>query len=58
MYWSNELRFTGDDTERLMDWMGDPPPGFEYKRAIESGSRYRTLIRKAYTEHATQTLDQ
>lgn len=58
VYWRNELRFTCDDTERLIDWMGDPPPGFEYKWAIESRSRYRKLKRKAYTEHATQTFDQ
>lgn len=25
------LLFTREDTERLLDWMGDPPPGFEYK---------------------------
>ena len=53
----HELRFTCDDTERFIDWMGELLPGFEYKWAIESRSRYRNLKRKASMEHATQTFD-
>ena len=25
------LRFTTDESKRLLEWMGDPPPGFGYK---------------------------
>lgn len=28
-----ELEFTASETEELLDWMGSPPPGFEYKWA-------------------------
>jgi hypothetical protein len=54
-YKRQELRFTCDDTERLVNWMGDPPPGFEYKWAIESRERYRELKKRAYSEYTTQT---
>jgi len=30
-YYSGRLRFGVDDTERLVKWMGEAPPGFEYK---------------------------
>lgn len=30
---NKNLIFNSDDTERLMSWMGDPIPGFEYKWA-------------------------
>jgi hypothetical protein len=53
----NELRFSCDDTERLVSWMGDPPPGFEYKWELDSRERYRELKAEAYEEHATRTLD-
>jgi hypothetical protein len=26
-----ELQFTVDETERFLEWIGSPPPGFEYK---------------------------
>lgn len=57
LYKRHELRFTCDDTETLIDWMGPPPPGFEYKWAIDSIDLYRELKERAYTEHATQTFD-
>ena len=57
IYKRNELRFTCDDTEALIDWMGLPPPGFAYKWAIDSIDRYRELKERADTEHATQTFD-
>lgn len=25
------IQIPADETQRLLDWMGDPPPGFEYK---------------------------
>lgn len=52
-----ELRFTCDDTERLAEWMGDPPSGFEYKWAVDSRKRYRELKKRAYDEYTTQTLE-
>lgn len=53
----NELRFTCDDTERLVEWMGDYPPGFEYKWELDSRERYRELKQRAYEEYTTQTVD-
>lgn len=53
----NELRFTCDDTERLVSWMGDPAPGFEYKWELDSRERYRELKKKAYEEYTTQTIE-
>lgn len=53
----HELRFTCDDTERLVKWMGDPLPGFEYKWEIGSIDRYHELKERAYTEYTTQTFD-
>lgn len=51
----SELRFTCDDTERLVEWMGDAPPGFEYKWAIDSRDRYRRLKQRAYEGYTTRT---
>jgi hypothetical protein len=53
----NELRFTCDDTERLLSWMGSPPPGFEYKWELESRDKYRALKEKAYEEYTTRTIE-
>lgn len=53
----NELRFTCDDTERLVEWMGDPPSGFEYKWTVDSRERYRELKERAYEAYTTQTFD-
>lgn len=57
VYRRSELVFGRSDTERLVDWMGPPPPGFEYKWAIDSIVRYRKLKRRAYTEYTTQTFE-
>jgi hypothetical protein len=53
LYIRNEVRFTCDDTEALVDWMGDPLPGFEYKWELDSRERYRDLKRRAYDEYTT-----
>lgn len=53
----HELRFTCDETEQLVEWIGDPLPGFEYKWAIDSRDRYRELKKRAYEEYTTRTLD-
>lgn len=55
-YQRHELRFSCDDTEAFIEWMGDAPPGFEYKWELESKSEYRRLKKRAYEEHATQTV--
>ena len=49
----NELRFTCDGTEALIEWMGDPPAGFEYTWAVDSRERYRMLKERAYEEYTT-----
>ena len=53
----NELRFDCDDTEALVEWMGDPPTGFEYKWAVDSRERYRMLKERAYEEYTTRTIE-
>ena len=53
----DELRFDRDDTAVLVEWMGDPPAGFEYKWAIDSRERYRMLKERAYEEHTTRTIE-
>ncbi len=57
VYKRHEVRFTCDDTERVISWMGPSPPGFECKWELESRERYRRLKAKAYSKHATQTFD-
>jgi hypothetical protein len=56
-YRRHELRFTCDDTERLIEWMGDPVPGFEYKWELGSIERYHERKEQAYTEYTTQTFE-
>lgn len=51
----SEISFTCDETEELIEWMGDAPPGFEYKWAVESREEYFELKRQAYNEHATRS---
>jgi hypothetical protein len=57
LYKRHELRFTCDETEDLVEWMGDPLPGFEYKWALGSREQYHELKQEAYEEHATQTIE-
>lgn len=52
----SEIRFTCDDTERFIKWIGECPPGFEYKWAIDSREQYTRLKEKARNEYTTQTL--
>lgn len=51
----NELRFTCDDAERLVDWMGEAPPGFADRWELDSRERYRRLKARACDEYATAT---
>lgn len=57
LYIRNEIRFTCDDTEDLIEWMGEPPPGFEYKWELDSRERYRELKRRAYEEYTTHNAE-
>ncbi len=57
-YRRHELRFTCDETEELIDWMGDPPHGFEYKWAVDSIDRYHDLKHRAYERHTTRTVEE
>lgn len=40
---SQTIRFTVDETEALLDWMGRAPPGFAYKWCLDSLDRYERL---------------
>jgi len=44
---SNMIRFSVDETVDLLEWMGDAPPGFEYKWALDSLEQYEDLKRAA-----------
>lgn len=57
LYTRNEIRFTCDDTEELIEWMGESPPGFEYKWELDSRERYRKLKRRAYEEYTTHNAE-
>lgn len=41
------LRFNGE-TEKFLDWLGEPVPGFEYKWETENRDRYDRLYTQAY----------
>jgi hypothetical protein len=36
----NTIRFSVDETEDFLEWMGESPPGFEYKWTMESLDAY------------------
>lgn len=40
---NNKLRFNADETEKLLYWMGEYPPGMEYKFCLESKEKYDEL---------------
>lgn len=42
------VEFLVDDSERLLEWMGTAPPGFEYKWEVSPNSRYESLKEKVY----------
>lgn len=42
------IRFNQSDTKRFLDWMGEPPDGFEYKWEQGSRDRYLDLKEEAY----------
>lgn len=39
----NTVRFSVDETEAFLDWMGDPPVGFEYKWMMDDLDEYEQL---------------
>lgn len=44
------LRFDVEGTREFLAWLGNPPPGFEYKWVLDSRKRYDRLKRQAYGE--------
>lgn len=50
----NAVRFTVDETADLLDWMGDAPPGFEYKWEQESLDRYEELKARALGDDVSE----
>lgn len=45
-----EIRFSCAESPAFLDWMGNPPPGFEYKWVLDSRERYDRLKTQAYGE--------
>ena len=43
-----DIRFSTEATRNVLAWMGEAPPGFEYKWETESRDRYNTLKHAAY----------
>jgi len=39
----NSLYFTVEESKKVLDWIGTPPPGFEYKWVTESREKYKLL---------------
>jgi hypothetical protein len=39
----HKLRFNCEDSQKILDWMGDPVPGFEYKWEISDINRHYNL---------------
>lgn len=44
------IRFSRRETPGFLDWLGPPPPGFEYKWVLDSRDRYDRLKAQAYGE--------
>lgn len=44
---TNGVRFTVDETERFLDWIGPAPPGFSYKFQREGPEKYDELREQA-----------
>ena len=49
-YGRETIRFGVEETRSLLDWMGNPPTGFEYKWVLDSRERYDRLKAQAYGE--------
>jgi hypothetical protein len=39
----NSIYFTVDESKKLLEWMGTPPPGFKYKWVTESRKKYKSM---------------
>lgn len=44
------ISFSKEQSKELLQWMGGPPPGMEYKWETESYGRYKTLKNRVYDE--------
>ena len=49
-YSRETIRFGVEGTRSFLNWMGNPPPGFEYKWVLDSRERYDRLKAQAYGE--------
>lgn len=47
---SGTIRFSTNETQDFLDWIGSPPPGFEYKWEIDDFDEYRRLKERAYDQ--------
>lgn len=45
-----KISFSNDDTEKLLDWMGSPPKGFEYKWESKNYKLYKQKKKQAYKD--------
>lgn len=45
----SNIRFSVDETKRLLGYMGGPPPGMEYKWEIDSFDKYKKLMKNSKT---------
>lgn len=54
-YSGKMARLKTEDTERFFDFIGDAPPGFEYKWCYESKEEYQQEKKAMFQEHCTQT---
>lgn len=43
------IRFKSSSTEKLLEWIGPSPPGFEYKWEVESKEMYEKLKNRLYS---------
>jgi hypothetical protein len=50
------FRLPTAQTKDFLDYIGSPPPGFEYKWEIDSREQYDKLKEQMIEEHCTQTL--
>lgn len=51
------FRVPTNQTHDFFNYIGEAPPGFEYKWAYENRYRYQRLKEKFYQQHCTQTIE-
>jgi len=48
-YMKKTIRLSTDDSHEFLEWLGDPPSGFEYKWELDDRERYERLYQDAYS---------